>query len=296
MAQTSLPIRFNTFSANAAVIIAEARGLFANEGLSVETTITRSSTEQMRGLSQGTFDIASTAFDNVLAWSGREGADIHAVSQASERIYLPVYVRPEIEDWEDLRGRVLAVDAVDTAYALVLRRILLAHDLDFSRGDYELDGVGATGPRLESMKSGSAFAGILNPPWDKRAEEAGMKRFADYREVLPDYPGGVFAVTKDWAGSHRKELVGFLRCLIQATRWGNDPANENEALKLLGDAHGIDAEGAKKELAQLPKQEGLNVKGLQVVLDLRVQFGMTPIKGPDLESYYDLQYYNEAKP
>lgn len=294
MAQPTSPIRFNTFSANAAVLIAGARGLFAAERLAVETIITRSSTEQMRGLSQGVFDIVSTAFDNVLAWSGREGADIHAVSQASQRIYLPVYVRPEIEDWEDLRGRVLAVDAVDTAYALVLRRILLAHGLDLTRGDYELDGVGATGPRLESMQSGATFAGILNPPWDKKAEAAGMKRFADYTEVLPDYPGGVFAATTSWARAHRAELIAFLKCLIQATRWGNDPANETEAIKLLGAAHNIDADGARKELAQLPKQEGLNLKGLQVVLDLRVQFGMTPRRGPDLTSYYDLQYYEAA--
>lgn len=294
MAQQITPIRLNTFSANAAVVIAEAQGLFTNAGLEVETIITRSSTEQMRGLSQGTFDLASTAFDNVLAWSGREGAEIHAITQASERIHLPLYVRPEIQDWEDLRGRVLAVDAVDTAYALVLRRILLAHDLDLNKGDYEFDPVGATGPRLESMKSGATFAGILNPPWDKKSEDAGMRRFADYREVLPDYPGGVFAVTTEWAGTHRTEVIAFLKCLIRATRWGNDPANEREALKLLADAQGLDQTGAAKELAQLPQQEGLNLKGLKVVLDLRVQFGMTPIKGPELAAYYDLQYHNEA--
>lgn len=297
MAQSaSSPIRFNAFSENAAVVIARARGLFSRAGLTIETIITRSSTEQMRGLSQGRFDIVSTAFDNVLAWSGREGADIHAVSHASERVYLPVYVRPEIQDWEDLRGRVLAVDAVDTAYALVLRRILLAHGLDLARGDYELDGVGATGPRLESMKSGATFAGILNPPWDKTAEAAGIRRFADYREVLPDYPGGVYAVTTRWAQQHHAELVAFLKCVLEATRWGNDPANEGAALELLSHACSIDEDGARKELAQLPKQEGLNLKGLQVVLDLRVQFGMTPQKGPDLASYYDIRYYEEARP
>lgn len=163
-----------------------------------------------------------------------------------------------------------------------------------SRRDYEFDPVGATGPRLESMKSGDTFAGILNPPWDKKSEDAGMKRFADYREVLPDYPGGVFAVTTQWAGAHRSELVAFLKCLIQATRWGNDPANEAEALELLADAQGLDQAGATKELAQLPKNEGLNLKGLQVVLELRVQFDMTPRKGPNLKSYCDLQYHNDA--
>src|SRR4249920_309522 len=90
----------------------------------------------MRGLSEGAWQIVSTAFDNVLGWSGREGAEIVAIAQVSQGIALPVYVRPEIKSWTDLRGKKLAVDAVDTAYALVLRRIILEHGLDFDRGDY----------------------------------------------------------------------------------------------------------------------------------------------------------------
>ena len=287
-------VRFITFGENPAIVIGRERGLFAARGLEVETTITRSSTEQMRGLSAGAYDVASTAFDNVLAWSGREGADIHAVAQASQRMSLPVYVRPEIGDWEDLRGRLLAVDAVDTAYALVLRRILLAHGLDLDRGDYRLDGVGATGPRFESMNSGNTFAGILNPPWDRKAEEAGMRRIADYREVLPDYPGGVFAVTADWADSNRAELVAFLECLMEAVDWGNDAANRTTAVQLLQDSQGLDDERAARELASLPATTELHLAGLQVPLDLRVSFGMAPGKGTDLAVYYDLRYHSEA--
>lgn len=287
-------VRFITFGENPAVVIARERGLFAARGLEVETTLTRSSTQQMRGLGDGTYDVASTAFDNVLAWSGREGADIHAVARASQRMALPVYVRPEIRDWDDLRGKLLAVDAVDTAYALVLRKILLAHGLDLDRGDYRLDGVGTTGPRFESMNSGTTFAGILNPPWDGKAEEAGMRRIADYREVLPNYPGGVFAVAARWAEPHRAELVAFLRCLVEAVAWGNDPGNRDAALQVLRGALGIDGEGAAKELAALPAATALDLAGLQVPLDLRVSFGMAPGKGTDLAAYYDLQYHSEA--
>jgi ABC-type nitrate/sulfonate/bicarbonate transport system substrate-binding protein len=121
------------------------------------------------------------------------------VAQASHGITLPVYVRSEINSWEDLRGKPLAVDAVDTAYALVLRRILLAHGLEMERGDYTLEPKGTTGFRLDSMTQGEAFAAIVNPPWDKKAEAAGHKRFADHSEVLPDYPGGVFAVDRKWS-------------------------------------------------------------------------------------------------
>src|SRR4249920_3276228 len=116
----------------------------------------------MRGISNGTYDIASTAFDNVLAWSGREGAEIVAIAQISDKTVLPVFVRPEIKTWSDLKGKKLAADAVDTAFALVLRRVLLAHGLEMTRGDYELLGLGTTSARLESMIKGETFAGVLN--------------------------------------------------------------------------------------------------------------------------------------
>ena len=152
--------------------------------------------------SQGKFDIASTAFDNVLAWSGREGAEIVAVAQISDRTVLPVFVRPEIKNWSDLKGKKLAADAVDTAFALVLRRILLANGLDLNRGDYELVALGATGQRLESMVKGETYAEFerrdLESPFDTKAIDAGMRRIGDSREVLPDYPNTIFAVNREW--------------------------------------------------------------------------------------------------
>lgn len=285
---------FIVFNVDAATIIARSRGLFASEGVNVEVTITPNSTEQMRGLSTGKWDLASTAFDNVLAWSGREGAEIVAVAQAAAGILLPVYVRPEIRSWDELRGKKLAVDAVDTAYALVLRRILLSHGLNFNRKDYELVPAGATGHRLESMKRGETFAGILNPPWDAQATEAGMVRLADHREVLPQYPGGVIAVSRTWAQAHRNELTCFLRAWLAGGRWAQDPANREETLTLIAADQKLDRDAAAARLAQLPPDARLNLSGLQSVLDLRIQFGFTLPMGADLKRYYDLSFYREA--
>jgi ABC-type nitrate/sulfonate/bicarbonate transport system substrate-binding protein len=238
--------------------------------------------------------VASTAFDNVLAWSGREAAEIVAVLQTSNRVSLPIFVRPEIRDWPDLRGRRLAVDAVDTAFALVLRRILLAHDLDLTRGDYELVPEGATGQRFESMTRGDTVAAILGPPWDAKAREAGFVRFGDHREVLPDYPGGVWAVRRSWAKEYRDELVAFLRSWLAGARWALEPANREEAVRLIATDQGLSPQAAAARLTDLSADGALNLAGLQSVLDLRIQFGLTPPLGPSLSSYYDLEYYQTA--
>ena len=139
--------------------------------------VTPNSTDQMRGLGNGSWQIVSTAFDNVLGWSGREGAEIVAVAQVAQGITLPVYVRPEIKSWEDLRGKPLAVDAVDTAYALVLRRVLLAHGLEMDRGDYTLIAKGTTGHRLDSMTKEKLLPAFSIRRGTSRRQARGMVRF-----------------------------------------------------------------------------------------------------------------------
>ena len=282
----------NVFNVDAALAAGRAKGMFAAADLEIDVLVTPNSTDQMRGLGKGSWQVVSTAFDNVLGWSGREGAEIIAIAQVAQGITLPVYVRPEIKSWEDLRGKPLAVDAVDTAYALVLRRLLLAHGLEMERGDYTLIAKGTTGHRLDSMMRGETFAGVLNPPWDVKAAAAGMVRFADRREVLPDYPGGVYAVGRIWAGDNRALLMRYLRAWNEALGWCHDEKNRDEAVRLLAAAEKIDEEAAANRLRQLPKDGRLNLPGLHTVLNLRVQFGLIPPMGKELAQYYDEKFYH----
>jgi ABC-type nitrate/sulfonate/bicarbonate transport system substrate-binding protein len=287
-------LRLNVFRTDGATVAARARGLFAAEGLEVAVTTTPNSTDQMRGISNGTYEIASTGFDNVLAWSGREGAEIVAVAQISDRTVLPVFVRPEIKSWSDLKGKKLAADAVDTAFALVLRRILLENGLDLNRGDYELVAVGATGQRLESMVKGDTFAGILTPPFDAKAIDAGMRRIGDSREVLPDYPNTIFAVNREWGQKNRNVLVAYLRAWLAGMRWVKDPANREEAVKLIGSELKLSPKAAAESVEELSPTGKLNLPGLETVLKLRTQFGFKLNMGDKLATYYDADYFSAA--
>jgi ABC-type nitrate/sulfonate/bicarbonate transport system substrate-binding protein len=288
------PLRVNVFRVDAAMAAAKARGLFAAEGLDVTITTTPNSTDQMRGVSKGTFDVVSTAFDNVLAWSGREGAEIVAIAQTIDKVMLPVYVRPEIRDWNDLRGKKLAADAVDTAYALVLRRILLAHGLDLDRGDYQLVAVGGTEHRLESMKRGETFAAVLNPPVDARAEAAGFVRFGDQRDVLPNYTATVLAVNRGWAEKNKQTVVNFLRAWLAGVRWVNDPKNRDEAIKIAASELKLNPKAAAERVTELSANGALNISGMETVLNLRTQFGFKLPMGAGLKPYYDTDFYRAA--
>jgi len=285
-------LQVNVFREDPGIVVGRLKNFFAAEGIEVQVTRTANSTDQMRGLSKGIYQIASTAFDNVLGWSGREGAELIAVAQIIDTAVFPVFVRPEIKQWSDLRGKKLAVDAVDTAFALVLRKILLAKNLDFSRGDYELLAVGSTPLRLESMKRGETFAAILTPPVDTQASAAGMVRFGDSSEVLPNFPNTIFAVNRAWAQTQRPVLVSFLRAWLTSSAWVR--ANREESIRLVSDELKVSPKIAADLMSELSATGGINPAALERALSLRNEFKLTPLMGPDVSKYYDTQYYQAA--
>jgi ABC-type nitrate/sulfonate/bicarbonate transport system substrate-binding protein len=260
-------IRFITFSIEPATLVAQARGFLAAEGLDIDVTITPNSTDQMRGLGQGTWDIASTGFDNVLAWSARDGGpQIVGVLQPSTSINLPMYVRPEIQTWEDLRGKPLAVDAVDTAFALVLR--------------------------LESMARGDTHAGIMSTDLEARAQAAGLRRMTDHREVLPDYAPGVFAVTRPWAQQNGDTVRRFLRAWLAAARWID--ANPEATIEMVMAARNTTRAAATQIVEERSRDGAMNVAGLGNVLELRTLFGYPLPMGNDLARFLDDSYYRQV--
>ena len=291
-AQQLRTLQVNVFREDPAMAIGRLKGFFAAEGLEVKVIRTANSTDQMRGLSNGTFQIVSTAFDNVLGWSGREGAELIAVAQIIDSAIYPVFVRPEIKTWNDLHGKKLAVDAVDTAFALVLRRVLLDKGLDFTKGDYELIAVGNTPLRLESMKKGDTVAGVLTPPIDGQAASAGMVRLGDSKDVLPGFPNTLFAASRTWAQKERPQLVGYLKAWLASLRWMR--ANPDEALKLVEAEFKVNANVAKSMIQEMTQTGAINPAGLEQALQLRNQFGLTPPMGPAIGRYFDAQYFDAA--
>ena len=207
-----------------------ARGLFPANGIEVEVIVTPNSTEQMRGLGKGSWQIVSTAFDNVLGWSAREGAEIVAIAQVSQGIILPIYVRPEIKTWDDLRGKPASSGRSRYRLRIGSAACSLGPWTGMDRGDYELIPKGTTGYRLDSMTHGETFAGVLNPPWDAKAAAAGMvtnsRITARCCLIIPE---AFLRSTANGRSENHALLVKFLRVWNQALGWAHDDSNRDEA-------------------------------------------------------------------
>ncbi len=177
-------LRVIEFVAPGVEAIAERRGLYADHGVEVETVRTRSSTEQRERMMSDDCDVALTAIDNLIAWNAG-GDDLRLVGQVERTTVLDLVAG--VERIEDLRGATLAVDAVDTGFAIVLRKILRDHGLDSA--DYTLLAAGGIQQRCDAITGGRAAAGLLGPPWSDQALAQGLHRLITVEAALPGFPG-----------------------------------------------------------------------------------------------------------
>lgn len=101
---------------NLPLLVAEERGYFARNGLAIELVPTANSADQLRGLIDGRWQIVHTSPDNLLAGSERVNVELVAWLGARNGP-LTLVSQPPIRSVAELRGRSLAVDALDTGYA-----------------------------------------------------------------------------------------------------------------------------------------------------------------------------------
>jgi ABC-type nitrate/sulfonate/bicarbonate transport system substrate-binding protein len=308
VAQDKTKITVNSF--NSATIwplwAAIKIGAFDKEGLIVNSVYTRDSKSQMTGVVEGKFDIITTAFDNVIAYSEGEGApgtpkngDLIAFLGGNDGS-LALIAQPEIASVKDLKGKEIAVDAISTGFSFVLREILARNGL--KNDDYKFTAFGATGARWKALQEKKAAAGLLTPPFTLIAPSRGFKNISDASAALGGYQGSVSATRRDYAKQHPDVIVRYIRAYRAGQDWLLNPANKTEAIALL--VHEFPqttpplAEATYKMLVASHKGYDPGAKiimaGAKTVFDLRRKYGPQgkPIK--DVSHFIDESYFNTA--
>lgn len=281
---------------NLPLLAAQSKGLFAKRGLSVDIKIAPTSDELRDGLAEGRYQIVHTAVDNALAMVDVAKKDV-AVVIGGDNGLNQLYVQPDIKTYADLRGKTVLVDAPNTAYALQLFEMLRLNGLN--KGDYTIKPVGATFKRLDAMLANKDYkASILNPPFSIRAEKSGLKDMGSAVKAIGPYQATAGFVMREWGKANTDTLVKYLQAYVEGLRWGLDPANKAEAIKLYMDALKVPQDVAEATYAKAVATDGLakdatfDMEGFKNVLRLRAAFAGKAPNAPD--KYLDLSYYRKA--
>ncbi len=292
---------------NLPIFVAQEEGFLADEGVEITLELTPSSIYQAEQVAAGNFDVAMTAFDNVVAYGEGQGAagpgvdPEYVVVMGATQLELSLIVAPEINSFDDLRGKTIALDAKDTGFAFALTEMLQRAGL--SRDDTKYVPVGATPQRWQSVQAGEHAGTLTIEPFTTLANRAGFPVLQKSTEIFDAYQGGVVAARRSFAAAHPEALSAYLRALLRALDWLRDPANRDTAAahlqkhmpaikpqavgavmnSLLNPASGLTPEGAI-----LPV-------GMRRVLDLRSRHGPGDRELTEIDRYLDLSLYNAIR-
>src|ERR1700754_1140939 len=288
------------------VFVAQDKGFFDREHLSVKVTETPGSVFQIKRIMAGDFDIAMTPFDNVIAYREGQGeakfetpTDLFAFMGGISST-LRLIVRPEITSFADLRDKTLGVDALSTGYSLLMYSLLDHNNLP--AGSYRLERLGGTASRVKALTEGKIAGTMVSSPQEILPEESGFKRLGDIEPMLGSYQALSGVARRSWAATHPEELKSFIRAYVAANDWLADPNNRAEAADIYA-KHIPDTPRAVIDKAwdvMLSKSEGFEPHakfdpvGAQMVLDIRNQYGVPKKELVYWHDYVDESFYNDA--
>jgi ABC-type nitrate/sulfonate/bicarbonate transport system substrate-binding protein len=211
-------------------------------------------------------------------------------------------VRPEIDGIADIRGKILAVDAPNTAYALVAKKILKNHGLIEGR-DYSVRPVGGTMQRSQAIATDPGLAaGMVNLPFSITIRAQGLKSLGRACDLIGPYQATGAFVMRSWAQANGDALERYIAAYVESLRIAMDPANKGEAAATLVKHLNLDPQVAEQTVAQLmipgfglTPDARFDMEGFRTVLALRAEIeGQWGGKPPAPEKYLDLGYYERA--
>lgn len=297
-------IKIGLFNQDAAILAANKKGFLRRENIAVEINTVTDSPTLLRGLINGRYDLILNNADNVIAWAEGQGEDpgkndFVIFLGGSQGVDQKLIVASGINDYADLKGKIFAVDAPTTGYAVVGVAIMKKYGLEWNR-DYTFKAFGNTTARANAMSRGDA-AGAMMSLSEEEIQKRGFKVLAKAEDHVKHYARGLGAARRDWADANEDLVVRFTRAMIRATDWLQEAKNKDAVIEfLLGEtkdnkarAEAIYAQTLSPTMGLTPRSR-IDMEGIRTVLELRQIAGLMKPPVPKPEKYIDERFYNKA--
>ena len=288
----------------AATDVAEQKGFLAAEDITLEFDRVDTSVELMTNFISGKYDIIQTNADTIIAWAEGQGIDktthdfIIIMGGYRGRQPLELVVAPDIVSIADLRGRVLAVDAINTGYSTMLVYMLREEGLVWKK-DYNLKSIGGGPMRQEGMLKGEIIGGLV--PLTDELKQIGFHTLLTSLDYITDYARGVTAARPEWADRNEGLLVRYIRAMASAINWLLDPENKQEAIATIMAADEVSSTEALQIYTDavsptfgFTPDARIEASGIEQILKLREVMGQMESPLPSPDKYVDARYYQAA--
>jgi NitT/TauT family transport system substrate-binding protein len=222
-------------SANAVVwphYIAEAKGLYADQGLSIDLYYSDSSPATLQALTGGSTKIAIAVGLSDPTHAVLRGADLAIVRIDGQVGPYALEGSKDLKGFKDLKGKVVSVDEAKGTTMMYFNKMLAGNGM--TRADVDFIYAGATSARFAALESGAAAASMITAPQLFTAEAHGFVNLGYVQKYAPDVPFTAELANRAWATANKATAKKFLVAYSGAIKWFDDEKNRAEAIEILG--------------------------------------------------------------
>lgn len=269
--------------------VAQAKGIFKEEGLEIELIAVRGATEGVQALVAGDVQFAMMVGPVLPAiW---RGVDLKLLAQMVGMPTFSLIVRPEINKVEDLRGKKIGVSFGGMTFALV-HDLFKLHGVDPEKG-VEYVNIPGSAPKVAALEKGIIAAALIAPPTEFKAIQAGFKRLVFLGDVMPDLPFTGVIATFRYTKESPKTVEKMVRAITRAVYRTHD--DSKAAIEVMQSYLKMTADEARETYNLVRKSFSpvlteASVKKVAEVVSKST--GVKPTKAPG--EYTDLSFLNKV--
>lgn len=186
-------------------------GIDRRYGVEIKPVLIPGGTRLTQTVVSGDIDIALTGGAAVNAMLS--GAEIVYVGMPVPTFAFSLYVRPEIKDVADLRGKVLAVITKGASSDHASIALLKQHNMSQGK-DVKVLYFSRQEDALAALNQGIVSAAVHSPPTTLLARRLGFKELVNIGSLKIPYPFTGFAVRRALVRQNPELVKSFLRCYI----------------------------------------------------------------------------------
>ncbi len=221
-----IPLKVNwtaVTGANSGLWTAVAAGYFQEENLAVELTNISSSSRSVEALVAGDVQFGNVDGRNLVD-AGIGGADIRAVLGITNRLVFSVMASSRIQRPQDLKNKKLGITRLGSSTHTAALQALRGWGLEPNK-DVALVGFSEVPNILAALVGGQVDAGVLSPPTNTRAKQAGFKELINLAVDGPPYPSVTVGARAAYIAAHPDVVRKFVRAYAKGVhRFKTDKA------------------------------------------------------------------------
>jgi len=166
--------------------VAHDAGYFAKEGLQDDIILIPSGTQLAQVTVAGEIDIGSMNGSSAIA-AALQGFDLKIIGNSGNKMIFSLYVRPEINSVEALKGKKIGITRFGSAPDISIRYALKKYNINPEK-DLTLIQLGFMATVAAGLQGGSIEGGVVSPPTQFAVEKAGFKELISITDMDFAFP------------------------------------------------------------------------------------------------------------